>query len=171
MYYTYRKARSLSSSLQVHIQPMKTFRSLFQVSLQRFSLEISKQFSSDECFPDLCMFHRGRWSASAVILDFSSFDNSLQLAVDNNDLLQPFISCEIDLWTVDGEFSRIRWFIFCQSESNGGLPGKWRCREKKSWLFARSFSIDVWKHAKRMDRWSSYLIIQRSANRNVRTIF
>ncbi|CAF0777523.1 unnamed protein product [Adineta ricciae] len=33
MYYTYRKIRSLSSSIEVHNQPMKTFRYLFQTNI------------------------------------------------------------------------------------------------------------------------------------------
>jgi hypothetical protein len=60
MYYTYRKARNLCSSIQVHTQPMKTFRYLFQVFFYKIFFRLLCQSSSslDEYLPNICVFYQ-----------------------------------------------------------------------------------------------------------------
>ena len=117
MYYTYRKARSLSPSIDVHLQPMKTFRSLFQV---HFPLNecFFKSFSSDEDLSDLCVFYQRRAHSSTVILDISSFNYDVQLAMDDETLFHTFISNEINSRTMDDPFSWVCGLLFVQFQSN-----------------------------------------------------
>lgn len=55
MYYTYRKARSLTPSIDVHLQPMKTFRSFFQVPSLDFS-SFSNHFLQTKISPIFVCF-------------------------------------------------------------------------------------------------------------------
>ena len=157
MYYTYRQARLRSPSLQVHIQPLKSFRSLFQV-FELSPPSSSHCFSTEQSGPDPRLLRRRSDWMSTLILDISPSRDGSQLAADNEDLLQStFPSC-IDLRTNDGHSLRLHRFFSVGFPSHWSVQRECRSSRCRTIVSVRLVSLSMFENMR--TKWTARLSLR-----------